>query len=579
MPLTRLTGLAGLAAELAGVNDAEAITTIITRHAAEILGAASALLATRDGDRMQLVGRLGALISDAIDGDTFSVEADHPLCEAVRTGGSVILLGRDAVAERYPHLVGSGDRSLVAIPLMTSDGPAIGAIGFRFEEPTSRPDAFELQMLQVVSGACTQALTRISAQEQSQERARRLQFLADASEALANSLDYRQTLGTVVDLVVPEFADWCILQVLEEGRLKTLAAEHIDPAKAAMARALEEKFPTSPESERGSYKVARTGQSELFATVTDDMIRAAALNEEQERVLLALELRSVMTVPLATRGRILGVMSFVSSRSDRQFTQEDLAFAEDIARRAAMAIDNADLFSQTQHAAHQLQKALFPQRLPAPPGWDLGALYRQSGRTEVGGDFYDIVVLADGRVAVVIGDVMGRGIDAATASARMSAAVRAYVADDPHPTTVAESLDRLMMLDQTDQLITMAYLLLDPANDCAEIFVAGHLPPLVFGQDGKNRFVLDGGSPAFGVGPVTRISGRIPVLRGDTILLYTDGLVERRDQDIETSLGRLLQEGSILPRDDLDGWLDALVDTMPDEREDDIAIVAIRRHT
>ncbi len=144
------------------------------------------------------------------------------------------------------------------------------------------------------------------------------------------------------------------------------------------------------------------------------------------------------------------------------YTPEDLSFAEDLGKRAAIAIDNSELHSETLAAAVRLQHAVLPESMPEVEGWEIAALYSPSGRTEVGGDFYDAIPSADGRLAFFVGDVMGRGVAAAAAMAQMRSAVRAYVALDPTPEVVLRRLDRMLLQYGGEQLVTLVYLLADP---------------------------------------------------------------------------------------------------------------------
>jgi len=308
------------------------------------------------------------------------------------------------------------------------------------------------------------------------------------------------------------------------------------------------------------------------------------VSSDPEMVELAeeLELRSVMVVPLVARGRITGTMSLASC--SRQFTAEDMSFAEDLARRAALAIDNADLFSQTQRAAVTLQHALLPHRLPDVKGWDVATLYRPSGRAEIGGDFFDVVDLGEGRYVAVIGDVMGRGVDAAATAARLQSAVRALVAADPDPRAVAAGLDRLFELSIEQPLVTMVLLALDSARDTADVLVAGHLPPLLVAPDGTVSRWEGTVWPAFGVGLVDRHPEPVEVRRGGVVVLYTDGLVERRDEDLDAGLDRLtavLRHSVAEDREHLQTfleWVARRVRLVGSARhDDDVAMLAVRR--
>ena len=204
-----------------------------------------------------------------------------------------------------------------------------------------------------------------------------------------------------------------------------------------------------------------------------------------------LNLRSAIAVPLKIQDRVLGVATWVAGDEGRRFDADDLAFAENFALRAAQAIDTARLHSELSDVAVRLQRAILPAELPVLPGWQTAASYQQAGHSEAGGDFYDVTPLEDGRIALFVGDVMGRGVTAAAAMAQMRAAIRALVAVEPDPQTVLEAMDRLF--DQYDfhQLVTMVYGVLDPSRDELVIANAGHPPPLVRRADGTVE-VVDG---------------------------------------------------------------------------------------
>ncbi len=190
----------------------------------------------------------------------------------------------------------------------------------------------------------------ITAARQARERER---FLATASEILASSLDYETTMKSVAHLAVPGIADWCRIDVLgPTGTPKALAVVHRDPAKMRWAEEIERRFPPQPERS-ALTRIAATGQSELYPEITDEMLRSATRDDEYLEILRSLGLRSAMTVPLTARGRTIGTITFIISDSARRFNEIDLAFAEDLARRAALAIDNAELYRHEQEARHR----------------------------------------------------------------------------------------------------------------------------------------------------------------------------------------------------------------------------------
>ncbi|MEG4211833.1 PAS domain S-box protein [Microcoleus sp. S13_B4] len=179
------------------------------------------------------------------------------------------------------------------------------------------------------------------------ERAQR--FLSEASAVLASSLDYQTTLERVAQLTVPELADWCTVHIVEEdGSIEQIAVAHIDPAKLKWAYQIRDNYPLNPDGARGAAFTLRTGQSDLLPEIPDELLVQAARDSEHLEILQQVGFRSVMTVPLRTQARILGVISFVSAESERQYTSADLQLAEELARRASLAIDNAQLYRIAQ---------------------------------------------------------------------------------------------------------------------------------------------------------------------------------------------------------------------------------------
>jgi GAF domain-containing protein len=508
---------------------------------------------------------------------TFPLAEPTPAGDSIRTRQPVFLCGRDEIESRYPtlELSAPGERTLVALPLLTA-GHALGAITLSF--PSRRTfDAAEQEFLRLLADTCAQAMDRIQAVQEAKERAYKLRFLTEASAELASSLDYQATLRRVAWLGVPEFADWCSISLLEDGDLRTLAVAHVDPEKVAFAEELQRRYPTDPSDPHGSWNVIRTRKSELIPVITDDLLVASARDEEHLRLARELNLRSAVSAPLIAHGKVLGVMTWVSADEGRLFSDADLSFVEDLAQRAAVAIDNAQLHSETREAAVRLQQAVLPDRLPAVDGWEFASYYSPSGRTEVGGDFYDILRVGD-KVAFFVGDVMGRGVTAAAAMAQMRAAVRSYVALDPSPESVVRRLDTMFEMYGYSQLVTLVYVLVDDARKELRIVNAGHPPPVLLHEDGSLDTLSQMVTAPLGLGQEDRAEFRVSLADTDTLLLYTDGLIERRDEDIDVGQGRLTAMCSTLAHHDLEACLEELVVSVRDHtREDDVAALAARR--
>ncbi|MEX0702547.1 MAG: ATP-binding protein [Planctomycetales bacterium] len=201
-----------------------------------------------------------------------------------------------------------------------------------------------------------------------------LRFLADASKSLSALVDYRSTLQSVARLAVPDFADWCAVDILDdEGRVERLAVAHVDPEKVEFAKRLQEEYPSDPDAPRGVHHVLRTGEPEFVAEIDDELVRQAAQDEEQLQIIRELGLASYIAVPLKAHDRTLGVLTFVTAESGRRYRPDDLAVAEDLARRATIAIENARLYQEVREAgrrkdeflamlAHELRNPLAPIR-------------------------------------------------------------------------------------------------------------------------------------------------------------------------------------------------------------------------
>jgi PAS domain S-box-containing protein len=574
----RMTALARVAAELAVAEDLDTVTKVVIGEAADAVGATVGSLSLLVGpDTLSLAGLRGGREGAAGRWTRYSVHDPTPAGDVVRSGETIVLIGRDEIAERYPHLerAAEGERSMIALPLRLT-GRTIGVVTWSF--PGRRLiDVAEMEFYGVIADSCVQAIERIRAQQESVRQASRVQFLADATSKLSESLDYQRTLAEVARMAVPTFADWCAIDLVEDDRLHRLAAEHVDPAKVALAVDLQARYPAERD-EGGVWQVITTAETMLVPEITDEMLTPAARDEEHLRIILALQLRSVIIVPLVARGIVLGAMTMVMAESDRRYDETDLGFATDLGRRAAIAIDNSELHTETLEAAERLQRAVLPELPKELPGWQVASYYSPAGRTDIGGDFFDVLPQPDGRLAVLVGDVMGRGVRAAAAMAQMRAAIRAYVAVDPGPSHVVEMMDRLFTAYDVGQLVTLVYLLADPARDQVLMVNAGHPPPVVLRTDGSVEQLASTGGPPLGTGNGEREVTTFRLGAGDLLLAFTDGLIERREEDIDVGQRRVVEAVVELTGAELEGRLEQLVTRIRDHtRSDDVAALAVRR--
>jgi PAS domain S-box-containing protein len=370
-----------------------------------------------------------------------------------------------------------------------------------------------------------------------------LRFLADATNLLSSSLDYTTTLRRVARLAVPRIADWCSVEMAERGRRQQLAVAHVDPAKVEFARALRERFPEDPET--GAIEtVMRTGESKIYPVITDDVLEQVARNDEHLRLLRELQLHSVMIVPIQIRGGNLGAITFVSAESGQSYDDDDLRLAQELARRAAIAIDNARVHAELRETARTLQESLLPPHLPAIAHIELAARFRPAGAgMQVGGDFYDVFDIREDEWCVVVGDVCGKGAEAAALTALTRYTARAAATYESSPGGVLGVLNRALLHQRGDfRFTTLAFCELIVAEKPYRLRAAsaGHPRPLLLRPDGSARPVGAAG-PLLGVVPDAAFSEEeLELEDGDVIVLYTDGLTDAYAPD------RMLVEGDLL---------------------------------
>src|SRR4051794_779420 len=411
---------------------------------------------------------------------------------------------------------------------------------------------------------------------------RRATFLARASELLESSLDYETTLRNVAEIVVPEIVDWCAIHVLDEsGDIKLVAAAHADPAKAALAWELDPRYPTRADAPTGAAAVIRTGSTEVVAEVTDEMLVAGAVDEEHLRIIRSLGLRAAIVAPLRARGRILGAITFVAAESGRRFTRDDVDLVEELARRAGLSVDNARLYTERSAIAHTLQAELLPSRLPAIPHVRVAVRYRAAGElNEVGGDFYDVFERRGGGWAFEIGDVSGKGAEAAAVTALARHTVRTASLQPASPSDLLTTLNDALLVQRAGAEFCTVCLACLTLEERATLTVAlgGHPPALVLRRNGDVEPVGEAGT-LLGVfmDPVLH-EVEAELHSGDTVLLYTDGVTEAGPAGGEIGddgLALLLAElRGLTPEEIVDAVEQAAVQAQDWKPRDDIALVA-----
>jgi serine phosphatase RsbU (regulator of sigma subunit) len=295
---------------------------------------------------------------------------------------------------------------------------------------------------------------------------------------------------------------------------------------------LSKRYPPDPDAPQGIYQVVRTGQPELYPDIPDEMLHEAAVDDEHYNEITAIGMRSAIIVPMTTRGRTLGAMTWVNGRSGRRFDEQDVELAQELARRCATAIENARLYSERAYIARTLQQSLLPVELPDIPGIEVAARFRPTGEgNEVGGDFYDLFETGNRGWTVVMGDVCGKGPDAAAVTALARYTLRAAAMRERLPSRSLSVLNEALLRQRDDRrfcTVTYAYVEKLDHGARAGISSGGHPLPLLLRADGSVDAV---GAPGtlLGVVPDPDLEDRAVTLEpGDALVLYTDGVIETR---------------------------------------------------
>jgi PAS domain S-box-containing protein len=421
-------------------------------------------------------------------------------------------------------------------------------------------------------------LTEVKQVEQAQR------FLAEASRVLSGSLDYEETLIAIAKLAVPVVADWVGVDLATDtGELERVAVEHVDPDKIAMAQELAERYPAEPRTDRGVYQVLRTGESQLWPEIPDALLIEAAHDEEHLEMIRAIGMSSAMVVPMRVRDRVLGVITLVSAESGRVFHHGNLRLAEDLALRAAAAVENARLYRARSAIAQTLQASLLPPMLPEVPGCDVGAVYQPAGEDhEVGGDFYDLFATSDDHWFLVIGDVCGKGAEAAAVTALVRYTIRAAAARRHSPAAILSWVNEVMLAESSTRFCTVAIAHLDRSGGGAKLTLAagGHPAPLVVRADGRVEELGVGGT-LLGLVDDPRLTDFTAELApGETLLLYTDGVTEAAAPHRVWSPEDLAEVAAGLgggsAQELVDHIAEAAQDGLDAEPRDDIAMLALR---
>ncbi|MGW1073764.1 SpoIIE family protein phosphatase [Streptomyces sp. NPDC002537] len=501
------------------------------------------------------------------------------------------------VGEALPHAdvdeIESAMRQVLATGTPLLDRFAVGRKGgaaaeeqaqlvsyYRLEDPAGR-----------TLGVATSVVDVTDRHRANNEARRRTALIAEASVLIGTTLDLDRTAQELARVVVPGLADFAAVDVLDTvlagGRavppdgepavFRALAVASTGDADAVRA--------ADPPGQLAQYAADRlvtrcvaAGRPVCVARVRDRDLPRIARDRASAELLARAGLHSYLAVPLIARGEVLGALDLKRIGNPRPFGEDDVALAGELAARAAVCIDNARWYQRERATVLTLQRNLLPQRPAHLVGLEIAYRYQPAGAaSKVGGDWFDVIPQADEKSALVVGDVMGSGINAAAAMGQLRTAARTLAQLGLDPARVLHHLDHTATgLDQ--MIATCVYAVYDPRAGRCQVATAGHLPPVLV-RPGRYPELLDlpAGAP-LGVGGVPFESVGLDLAVGDQLVLYTDGLVETRDEAIDTRLDALLAVLAEAPHD-LEATCDLLLSSLRDGNDqDDVALLIARVH-
>jgi serine phosphatase RsbU (regulator of sigma subunit) len=415
----------------------------------------------------------------------------------------------------------------------------------------------------------------------------RLRFLAEVSEVMIGSLDIRESVAKLMDLVVPRLCDWATVTVLGyDGQPSDLGRAHRDPDRLADLDTYLLKRTRAPRDDALMTTALLTGEPVHLDSIDPEMVEASLSSEEVRAAWRRLDSASFTIVPLRARDETFGILSMVNTSARPPHDEMDIATAVEVARRASLSLDNSRLYGRQLQVAETLQRSLLTPP-PQPDHLEIAVRYQPAGTNmHVGGDWYDAFQQRDGATLLVIGDVVGHNVDAAAAMGQVRSIVRGIAYDrQESPARILSRVDEVLTGLRIGTLATALLARIEQPTDQARQGLrtlrwssAGHLPPLLLRPHGQVE-VLDSG-PEILLGAEStdpRTDHEVLISPGQTLVLYTDGLVEHGRTGIDEGITRLTELVGELSGLGVDELCDQLLERIVQGRsDDDVAIVAVR---
>jgi PAS domain S-box-containing protein len=593
--MAALTRLQDMTVGLSGATTVDQMAQFILDRGMAALGASSGYFGTVDHEKQTLVCRAHVGFDEELISHYQFVDlsADLPAPSVLRSGQSMFVESRDDGVTRYPQLPRDELHGAYVVCPLIVGGVPIATIALGFEHPRQFGDE-DRAFVNAVVEACAQALERALLFEAERDSRERLRTLLDASERLG-ALDDPEAQLLMTTQIAASIGRWgTVFLVQPDGTLRRIISTHADPGRQQLLDRISSRVLAHDVIQRVAETRRAVLLPEHFGDVADQLDRFGASSDDID---MASELgwRSSAIVPMIVGSRCIGVLTVGDDRP-LPLGSTELELALDLGRRTASAYERARLLqlehtrsalalreSEARVETHQrvasvLQTSILPDRLPALGGVELAAAYQpaESG-VDVGGDWYDAFTIPGDRLVVVIGDVAGHGVEAATLMGRVRNATRAYAIEDDDPARILTRLDQLLHTLEPDAMVTAIAAEFDVRNSTLSWSRAGHPPPLLVDGEQVEYLEQPGGTPLGAIGAEYTCETR-QLHEGALLLLYTDGLVERRTRPIDDGLEWLASRA----RTSFDHDLGALCASLVEERydgqpsDDDMCVIALR---
>ena len=451
----------------------------------------------------------------------------------------------------------------------------MGAIEVTYDGP-HRFSAEEAELLSVLAEQVALAIDRALLLGQQAQVARTASFLAQAARELSQADSYQGALDKLAELGLYVLGDICLIDVLnEDGSLGRMVARHRDRSRQALVDRLHDEFPPDPAGAHPALEVIRSGQSRWSPVMDDGFMRATTRNEAHLALTRELGFRSYLSVPLRSPSAVLGALTLISTEA--AFGPTDVTLAEALAQQVAAVVEGARRYESAYRTAKTLQDHLLPRSSPVLPGAQTYAQYlAATGGADIGGDFYDALEVAPGRIGFVIGDVEGHDREAAAMMGQLRSAVRALFDANATLPGLLAALSAGWARMGFSRTATVLLGTLEPSNGRTVLASAGHYPPLVV-RDGPAHFLPVPPNLPLGAAPLATIelwSGTLGP--GEVLLLYTDGALQERALGVDDAMARLATLAGVGPCGPRQVCQRVVADLSP-FRPDDVAVLALAR--